>query len=379
HLLPQEIKNTHKLRLKHNHYDNTLRAYLLKDPSLLQNKHFLPTLDTTGMLHATLAYLPHIGQIVHPEDAWINKDMRGKGLGKALYEAIYSHAFQNGATHVAGDSHSTLASHIHQSLAKKHNLNYVPVPNFPGKRYESKQKWENTESGPYDFKYKPYTYELKSENEDLTLIKEEMNNAVEDMLGMSYQSHFAFEAAKFLANAKKDASFEKMRHSLFDFDGDIIAAALDAYDLPVNVSNRKALEGILNLEQFNKSEDLIGQPADVVPLVDEAISASKQITRAFATDNVERIILKGKHSKGTSIARDPKTNDVWLLKPGTGKLVTSGANEEKASQSRRETCYYGIAKLLNLDLYIPEAELLSIDGKEIAAIKVLPSDFKNLE
>lgn len=52
---------------------------------------------------------------------------RGKGLGTALYEALYAHAFHSGIRKVSGGGHSDDAHAVHQRLAAKHGLLYDPM------------------------------------------------------------------------------------------------------------------------------------------------------------------------------------------------------------------------------------------------------------
>ena len=50
-------------------------------------------------------------------------ELRGRGLGLAMYEAVMAHAKNAlGATHVAGGIHSTMASAAHERLARKHGM-----------------------------------------------------------------------------------------------------------------------------------------------------------------------------------------------------------------------------------------------------------------
>lgn len=79
-------------------------------------------------------------------------DHRGKGLGKAAYEAIMAHAKHSGANTVEGGYHSTAASAIHTAVAKKHSLDYRAETN-PGV----------TTPGDFDDRFKSYQYLLKEE------------------------------------------------------------------------------------------------------------------------------------------------------------------------------------------------------------------------
>jgi hypothetical protein len=82
----------------------------------------------------------------------ISAPHRGKGLGKAMYEALLAHAFHHlGARRVEGDSHSSMAHNVHSSLSEKHG--------FEG--YEPDKI--GRAQGPNDEAYGPYDYTMKSE------------------------------------------------------------------------------------------------------------------------------------------------------------------------------------------------------------------------
>lgn len=81
----------------------------------------------------------------------------GKGIGKAMYEALLAHAKRSGVDRVQGVTHTPAASRVHASLAAKHGLDYVPVKSEGsvdafGKPLTEDKKW-----------LRNYEYELKSE------------------------------------------------------------------------------------------------------------------------------------------------------------------------------------------------------------------------
>jgi GNAT superfamily N-acetyltransferase len=71
------------------------------------------------------------------------------------------------ATHVAGDTHSTLVGQLHSKLAAKHGMEYVAIPNYPSKLFRNKEAWESKQVGPYDDKLGSYEYLLKASLEDI--------------------------------------------------------------------------------------------------------------------------------------------------------------------------------------------------------------------
>ena len=80
-----------------------------------------------------------------------DKALRGKGLGKAMYEALYAHANNHlGIKHAVGEEHSTSASRVHQALAEKHGWDYQP-------QWGAK---DQTVSRDFDGAFGPYEYKL---------------------------------------------------------------------------------------------------------------------------------------------------------------------------------------------------------------------------
>ena len=61
---------------------------------------------------------------VMAEDVRLQIPFRGRGLGKAMYEAHYRRGFELGATRVSGGEHSADAHWVHEALANKHGWNY---------------------------------------------------------------------------------------------------------------------------------------------------------------------------------------------------------------------------------------------------------------
>ncbi len=80
-----------------------------------------------------------------------DKALRGKGLGKAMYEALYAHANNHlGIKHAVGEEHSTSASRVHQALAEKHGWDYQP-------QWGAK---DQVVSRDFDGAFGPYEYKL---------------------------------------------------------------------------------------------------------------------------------------------------------------------------------------------------------------------------
>ena len=77
----------------------------------------------------------------------------GKRLGMSAYEAAIAHTMQaHGATHVEGNTHSTLAHRTHKRLSEKWGWDYK------GELYPDKV---DVEPAPFDGRYKAYKYRIK--------------------------------------------------------------------------------------------------------------------------------------------------------------------------------------------------------------------------
>jgi GNAT superfamily N-acetyltransferase/predicted RNA binding protein YcfA (HicA-like mRNA interferase family) len=68
------------------------------------------------------------GQSIEPHaDDDLRPDYRGQGLGRAMYEAVYRHALSKGITAVSGGQHTPAARRVHESLARRHGMDYQPA------------------------------------------------------------------------------------------------------------------------------------------------------------------------------------------------------------------------------------------------------------
>ena len=199
-----------------------------------------------------------------------------------------------------------------------------------------------------------------------------------DMLGNNPRMLAAFEAARFLTGGR-ELPREAIRSALYEHDDDFETAALHAYGIPEDEAGFRALRACMDLGGFEKAEEE-HMTGDVKAGAAEARSTADEVARAFKGGEVSKIKLGGKHSQGTLVARDPQSQNVWLLKPGSGGISpASGVGEEGASQSRREAAFWHVAEAWALENSVPRADLLVIDGKEYAAIRMLPYSYKNLD
>ena len=202
---------------------------------------------------------------------------------------------------------------------------------------------------------------------------------VDDMLGFDPHLNDAFKAARFLSGLK-DIPMEAVRAALYSADGDPVAAALMAYGMEVTPQARKAIAGVAPLASIQKAEPVSVEAQSVTAPRPEGEDTAQSVSRAFADGYVYSVGLNGRHSKGAMVARDSRANKVWLLKPGSGGgSPAAGANQDPSTQSEREAAWFQVALAVGLDKWFPKTELLHIDGKEFAAIALLPFDYRNFD
>lgn len=205
---------------------------------------------------------------------------------------------------------------------------------------------------------------------------------VRAMLGHVPDHTDAFEAAAFLAG-HPGTPFERMRRALWDEDGDHFAAALRVHALEPNETNLRALRSVIGMNRKDRPMSKAEQEmavADVKAGVPEGEETAQELTRAFRDHYVFPIKLAGKHSAGSMLAKDEDTGKTWLLKPGAGgESPVKGENEQPATQSEREAAFWHIADKVGLGEWYPKTDLVLINGKQFAAIRLIPWSFKTLD
>jgi 8-oxo-dGTP diphosphatase len=73
----------------------------------------------------------------------LSSEHHGKGLGRAMYEALYHHVVKNGFHTVVGDKHTEAAERVHRSIAKRHGIEYKGTPKVsPGSDYHDNYRYE---------------------------------------------------------------------------------------------------------------------------------------------------------------------------------------------------------------------------------------------
>src|ERR1700690_985887 len=159
HLLPADEKNSgFKLQVEHR---NTMLPKGVKSIPIGESPHLLP-IRPIETIHSTLhsptgaeigTVRGHVSKKGHDKliepHSELDAPYRGKGLGTAMYEAVYSHAKQTGVNRVSGGVHSPDAHALHTRLSAKHGFHYKSA-----REPDIKDNF---------FPYKPYSYALKSE------------------------------------------------------------------------------------------------------------------------------------------------------------------------------------------------------------------------
>lgn len=203
---------------------------------------------------------------------------------------------------------------------------------------------------------------------------------VHDMHGYQLQVEAAFEAVRFLIGGPP-APLEHVRSALWEEDGDPIKAALRAYGLSDDEANRAAVDAVLQLQGLAKNESPpLPSGSTVEAAHGEGREAAEAVQRAVQAGKVMTVQLGGKHSKGSLVARDPEDQTVYLLKPGSGpQSPAAGAREDTSSQSQREAAFWHVAHLWGLGDDLPRCELLLINGKQYACMRLLGLEYKPLE
>lgn len=219
----------------------------------------------------------------------------------------------------------------------------------------------------------------KSEKDNLIDGGDAPSSSSADMAGYNPTYHKAFKAVQFLTG-KPEISHQAARQALYHND-DAIDAALAAYGMEINEAHRRATMSAMGMVDFGKAKATeIPKGETILPGTPDSTETATAVSRAFATGNVKAATVDGKHSKGSLIAKDEKDDRIFFLKPGSGgDSPAAGVSQEHASQSRREAAYWRIADAWDLAHSVPRTDLVIIDGKEYAAIHMVPFTWQGLE
>ena len=161
HLLPDKAKAEGlKMAVHHHYYENFAGDQKGRErvEAHITNKNGVKIGHVQGVVRSNdnNYFKPRKGTepTIEPHSE-LHPDYKGRGLGTAAYEAVYSHAKNVlGINKVDGGSHSQDADNLHKRLSKKHGFRYV------SKKYPDAEADE-------EYPFQPYSYTLKSEFADL--------------------------------------------------------------------------------------------------------------------------------------------------------------------------------------------------------------------
>lgn len=154
HLLPQHAKDA-GMRLEVHHKYKVEPSFPRPRGEQFQAHLLLPgetasSGNVTAHVRRAISNDPGPDEAIEPHSE-LDPALRGKGLGMAMYEAVFAHAKNvRGISHVEGGVHSAAADAVHKRLAAKHGFDYqaeLDAPNdkkypYGGYSYAIKQELE---------------------------------------------------------------------------------------------------------------------------------------------------------------------------------------------------------------------------------------------
>lgn len=297
HLLPDAFKGRFKLAVDYHHDGHPTAPLGYITASLVHPRQWRSNMidaDPIGSLETK-----HLDSKYHdPDEAGLHVDsakiespvkldgkweiLRGKGLGQALYEAAYAHAYHHlGERVVRGGYHSTMAGRVHEKLAEKHGLKYVTKPN-PDKH--------NSPDGSFDSAHGEYSYTLKSDREDLvaaatesldnTLRKPQYRSSPNPLTGHCYVASEALwhimgghESGWVPQNVKHEGDQHwYLRHSQ---TGEILDPTAGQFKTPVPYHQGRG-RGFLTKQPSKRAQELINR-------IQAKIKKSEPLEKGFLT------------------------------------------------------------------------------------------------
>ena len=130
HVLPQKLQGEYKLIVSHDPDSNALNANLHYSGNIPEEAGPTPSWhkDDPAQVGRVCGYIFHgkdNSSFVEPH-SYIERPHTNKGLGGAMYEALYAHAKNHHhVTKVSGGVHSPQSHSVHRKLARKYNMNII--------------------------------------------------------------------------------------------------------------------------------------------------------------------------------------------------------------------------------------------------------------
>lgn len=139
HVLPPEAKKAgYQL---HATMENTRDGGRPGGDEVLRVKLYDPTRTQVGRV---TGYMFRQTNEIEPNFTNLDPAHQGKGFGRAMYEALYAHAYHHhGVRGVWGNDHTNQAGAVHESLDRRHGTGYVAVPGTPTRGFPAEDR------GPY--------------------------------------------------------------------------------------------------------------------------------------------------------------------------------------------------------------------------------------
>lgn len=299
-----------------------------------------------------------------------------------VFKLYHATGHQHDPTHAPEEAISYLHSYLQDPEYRRRIHVNMGISRDIGKMRDSvhmaRRAWKNLQTRALQMRPEDVGVDYKKDEQVLgewvTNLKKArtQQESMADHLGYSMALDSYLSAVVFLTG--KEVDDDVYQKALWEADGNIHEAAIKAGGLESAV-NRKAFEAVLKLKSLAKSE--VKRPKNIVAALAQGDDVAADLEWAFQNNNVEPVKLGGRHSSGTLMARDEDGN-LMLVKPGSGKQSSAaGADEEKASQSRREACFYHVAKEWGIQA-VPRAELILLDGKETAVFHMMGLDWEGL-
>lgn len=159
----------------------------------------------------------------------------------------------------------------------------------------------------------------------------------------------------------------------------LLGIAILAHGLPLDNDNRKNVQNIVAMANLRKFEtnDVVAPPHEVIAYSHGAEELVEPLQLAFSKQDVVELHLHGRHSGGAQLAFLGGELGLWILKPEDAVQVPcAGYSDSDLSGPERETAfYYAVRAAWPGQEYYPRVELLDVDGRQYAAIKMLGIDY----
>lgn len=184
----------------------------------------------------------------------------------------------------------------------------------------------------------------------------------------------AFKAAKFFAGGAEPVA--TAREVLRIYEGDIVSAAMLAYELPMTEAMTDSINALLPLfldpdNSLEKSE-IQGVCKAVLPHNSEDVNF---LNDAIGMGDVYKVKTNGRSLDGYIVKTK---NGQWFLKPNPPH-ATAHMFDNDSTPSGREEAFFEICLRWDSHHFIPAAMWITFNDEEMSAIRLLPNTFFTLD